>query len=312
MNKKTLFLILLLFAAGSFALHFLYNEFKRELRMRDYLYEIKEEEDLRLKSELDSMQNVVEEINAKINETPPEMTDIFENLKHSVYKIKVYKILEDIDDEEAALMAGVHKTKDGQYYRMSAGTAFCLYDLGLFLTNYHVYDPEADMAIIEDYEGNKYKVDKVVSFNPKLDYTFFACKVENIRPVEILENNPKIGEKAYTIGNPRGFNYTPSEGHIAGFRQGGAVLQVSMPVTFGNSGGPVINSNGQVCGMIYAGMGDANLNFAININHILMDLLNQIETGIFSEEYLSYYESLPDLPAYLENLALVDLANRLK
>ena len=303
--KKSVFIIIFsLVGIAAFFFYQIYQDFQSELRQRDIHQRVLEEKDEKLKADLDSIQSLVETITGRLNEMPPGMEEIFENFKKSVYKITVFKILEGIDEEEAALIPNVYKSRDGGFIKVSSGTAFCLFDRGLFLTNYHVYDPESEYALLEDYDGNKYQVDQVISSNPKLDYTYFACQIEDLQGVELVDDSPRVGEKAYTIGNPRGFYYTPSEGHIAGYRQGNAVMQVSMPVTFGNSGGPVLNAKGQVSGMIYAGIGDANLNFAINIRNIMMDLVNQVQVGINSEEYSAYYESLPDLSAFIKNFGM--------
>jgi len=75
-----------------------------------------------------------------------------------------------------------------------------------------------------------------------------------------------IGRDVFVIGNPYGLEGTFSTGVISGLREidGVRYIQISAPVSPGNSGGPVILSDGSVIGIAAMGlkMGQ-NLNFAI-------------------------------------------------
>jgi len=90
----------------------------------------------------------------------------------------------------------------------------------------------------------------------------------------------QIGESVYVAGNPIGFlEGTFSNGIISGvreFRVGSERIQITAPISKGSSGGPVLNSKGEVIGVavsiITAGQ---NLNFAIPSNY-LSELLNKV------------------------------------
>ncbi len=75
-----------------------------------------------------------------------------------------------------------------------------------------------------------------------------------------------IGRDVFVIGNPYGLEGNFSTGVISGLREidGVRYIQISAPVSPGNSGGPVILSDGSVIGIAAMGlkMGQ-NLNFAI-------------------------------------------------
>ena len=89
----------------------------------------------------------------------------------------------------------------------------------------------------------------------------------------------QVGESVYVAGNPLGFlEGTFSNGIVSGvreFRVGSKRIQITAPVSEGSSGGPVLNSKGEVIGVavsiITAGQ---NLNFAIPSNY-LIELLNK-------------------------------------
>ncbi len=83
---------------------------------------------------------------------------------------------------------------------------------------------------------------------------------------------PEIGERIYAIGNPKGLSGTFSEGIVSGVRnlQLSQELQITAPISPGSSGGPVLNSRGQVIGVAYASYSEGqNLNFAIPIKYLL-------------------------------------------
>ncbi len=77
-----------------------------------------------------------------------------------------------------------------------------------------------------------------------------------------------MGDHVYTIGNPSGLEYTVTSGIISGYRQreGQRLIQTDAPVNPGNSGGPLINSNGKVLGINTMIMKDTQgIGFAIPI-----------------------------------------------
>jgi S1-C subfamily serine protease len=84
-----------------------------------------------------------------------------------------------------------------------------------------------------------------------------------------------VGERAISIGNPLGLEHTLTDGLISSRRlyEGRAWIQMSVPVSPGNSGGPLFNMRGEVIGVttaqIGAGFGRAqNLNLAVPVNDL--------------------------------------------
>ena len=80
-----------------------------------------------------------------------------------------------------------------------------------------------------------------------------------------------VGEKIYAVGNPLGLEGTFSEGIISGLRHVGAdiIIQITAPISPGSSGGPILNSSGDVVGVATATFkAGQNLNFAIPISYV--------------------------------------------
>ena len=84
----------------------------------------------------------------------------------------------------------------------------------------------------------------------------------------IAKDKPIIGEKVYAIGSPRGFENTISEGIISQWQENN-LMQISVPIDHGSSGGALINEYGEVVGItsgtFYEGS-QANLNYAWSID----------------------------------------------
>ncbi len=64
---------------------------------------------------------------------------------------------------------------------------------------------------------------------------------------------PEIGERVYAIGNPKGLEGTFSEGIVSGKRvfEENEIIQITAPISPGSSGGPVINTRGEVIGIAF-------------------------------------------------------------
>jgi hypothetical protein len=86
---------------------------------------------------------------------------------------------------------------------------------------------------------------------------------------------PKEGQTIYVIGHPEGLKYTLSTGIIS--RLDSSTLQISAPVSPGNSGGPVYDQQGNLLGVVSSTLDKSfqpnaeNLNFAVTAQALLKD-----------------------------------------
>jgi S1-C subfamily serine protease len=87
-------------------------------------------------------------------------------------------------------------------------------------------------------------------------------------------SNVQAGEKIYVIGHPEGLNFSISNG-IVSRTAGNDVLQISAPVSPGNSGGPVYDEFGNLLGVVTSKVARSaepeaeNLNFAVSTDALL-------------------------------------------
>ena len=94
-----------------------------------------------------------------------------------------------------------------------------------------------------------------------------------IQPVATY-SSVQMGEKIFVIGHPEGLNFSVSNG-IVSRTPGNDILQVSAPISPGNSGGPVYDEYGNLLGIVTSKVASAadpdaeNLNFAVSTDALL-------------------------------------------
>ncbi len=200
----------------------------------------------------------------------------------------------------------------------AAGTGIILTSSGLVITNRHVVPVGTTNISITLSNGHTFKNVSVVgrSNNPSLDIAFL--KINNLNGQKltpaVLGNSSamQVGDPVVAIGNALGqFQNTVTSGIISGYGRNivassssgsglnlfgnstsnsenlSDLFQTDAAINEGNSGGPLVNLNGQVIGINVAIAGNAqNIGFSIPIND-LKGIINQIlTTGKFSLPYL--------------------------
>lgn len=153
-------------------------------------------------------------------------------------------------------------------YVSSLGTGFYIDDKGTVVTNYHVIE-DCSSSNVTTSDGGTYNVTSVLGYNKDLDIAILATSKENSTPVE-TSNSVTTGEKVYVLGSSLGLTGTFSEGLISTAERNignNTYIQISAPISHGNSGGPVANALGEVIGIACAGLDDGqNLNMALPIS----------------------------------------------
>jgi S1-C subfamily serine protease len=158
------------------------------------------------------------------------------------------------------------------------GSGFILSREGLILTNNHVID-NAQRVEVTLYDKHKYKA-TVMGVDHQHDLALLKIDAPNLVPATLSDSNGlMVGQRVYAIGNPFGLSGTMTRGIISAIRsigvQSGApiedAIQTDAAVNPGNSGGPLLNSRGEVIGIttLIASNGSdqsAGIGFAIPIN----------------------------------------------
>lgn len=160
-------------------------------------------------------------------------------------------------------------------YVSSLGTGFYIDDSGTLVTNYHVIQ-DCSSAYVTTSDGNTYEVTRVAGYSKELDIAILSTSKTNSTPVEVC-SSVSTGETIYVLGSSLGLTGTFSEGLVSAAGRdvdGVSYIQISAPISHGNSGGPVVNAIGQVVGIASAGFEEGqNLNLALPIS-----VIDQIST----------------------------------
>lgn len=211
--------------------------------------------------------------------------------------------------------------------QQSAGTGIIISEDGYIVTNRHVVDANASKVSVTLSDGTRLDDVEVIgrtSSADTLDIAFLKikdAKGEKLTPAKLGDSsNVQVGDKVVAIGNALGqFQNTVTSGIISGFGrnlEAGSgdgeeseslqnLFQTDTAINEGNSGGPLVNINGEVVGIntAVAAGGAENIGFAIPINDVQGLIKSVLKTGKLERSYLGVrYVTLTDEYAYEYNL----------
>lgn len=152
------------------------------------------------------------------------------------------------------------------------GSGFFIDNEGLAVSNYHIFKGTGiGYELIKLVGSNDaYKVTEILKKSDEEDFIIFRVNCENTNYIPIASEKPKIGEKVYAIGSPRGLENTFSSGEVSQWRADN-LMQISALIDHGSSGGALINEYGEAVGITsgtFADGSQANLNYAWSIDAV--------------------------------------------
>ena len=177
--------------------------------------------------------------------------------------------------------------------RQGAGSGFIIDSDGYILTNHHVIDA-ADRISVTLADGRAFRAE-VVGADPAIDVALLRIKGGSNLPEAPMGNSDdlRVGEWVCAIGNPLGYVHSVTVGVVSfiGRKLFDASLddyiQTDAAINFGNSGGPLINSRGEVIGINSAISSRAsNIGFAVPINQAVAILPQLKAAGRVSRGYM--------------------------
>lgn len=140
------------------------------------------------------------------------------------------------------------------------------------LTNYHVVAEALASGIetVDVIQADRTLSGTVVHADVTDDLAVVHVQ-ERLAPLHPAAKRPRVGSTVMVVGSPLGLGGTVSIGLVSGFRsiQGSDYVQFSAPISPGNSGGPVVDSQGHVIGVArgkFVGDGVEALGFAIPVS----------------------------------------------
>jgi serine protease Do len=190
----------------------------------------------------------------------------------------------------------------GHKVKVGGGSGFVVDPSGLIITNKHVvFDADAEYTVVANDE--KQYPATVLSRDPINDVAIIKINAQKLPIVTIGDSDAiQLGQTVIAIGNALGlFSNTVSKGIISGLGrkisaalgQAGQienlrhVIQTDVAINQGNSGGPLVNLNGEVIGINTAIIyGAQNIGFALPINWAKTDLEDLQKYGRIIRPYI--------------------------
>lgn len=234
----------------------------------------------------------------------------------------LYETIEKV----SGVVVGVSKLNsvDSSFFSLEAveiynlGTGTIISKEGYVLTNYHVAGNKYTKCYVTLEDGKEYTA-RVVWNDENLDLSIL--KINTMREMEYAQlgnsDNIKIGQEVYAIGNPLGaeFQKTVTSGIISakdrtikiedeekGISYMEELIQTDASINAGNSGGPLINKNGEIIGITSIKITNAEgIGFAVPINIIKPVIERLIENEEYEEASLGVYVYDREATKYLDS-----------
>jgi serine protease Do len=177
--------------------------------------------------------------------------------------------------------------------RQGAGSGFVIDRAGFILTNHHVIDA-AERISVTLADGRSFRAE-VVGSDPAIDVALLKIDGSPDLPEAPLGNSDelRVGEWVCAIGNPLGYVHSVTVGVVSFIGRKlfdpslYDYIQTDAAINFGNSGGPLINSRGEVIGINSAISSRAsNIGFAVPINQAVGILAQLKASGRVSRGYM--------------------------
>jgi len=188
-------------------------------------------------------------------------------------------------------------TGSGVIYKRDGNTYYVI-------TNHHVVEDSTSMQVIYEKYGVLFYVSddyvEILGSDPTTDLAVFTFQsVEDFSVIPLADSyDLKLGEFVFAIGNPLGFEYygTVTMGVISGLTRyvedgdfNATLLQHDAAISPGNSGGALLNINGELVGINNMKIIEdyvSNIGFAIPSNTVKRIMMDLEDDGVVTRPYL--------------------------
>ena len=209
--------------------------------------------------------------------TEPELTedDIRQIIAEELVKIQEAKedFLSPQEIAEIALRSTVLLQVKTEKDSVTA-TGFFVSDSWI-VTCYHIIKGMKTGSVTLILDDEEYPIKAVMAVDEPHDLAIVEATGITAPPLSLGDSDAvQIGDTVFVVSNPKKIKGTFSVGiasnrSIAHALSTDELLQITAPVSSGSSGGPVLNNDGEVIGVVAGGRDDGQLlNFAIPVNHL--------------------------------------------
>lgn len=212
-------------------------------------------------------QNKLNELTGSLMETRDSFISLDESLNLKLKELKTSASSDFSEIIENSIKSVVTVRTD-----VGQGTGFLITDDGYIVTNAQVLQGGREVYVL-DYEQNKHET-KFVGYNINLDIALLKIGGDYTKLELGDSDDVQVGEKVIAIGNPLGLQFSVSEGIVSAVNREGtngikAYIQTDAALNPGNSGGPLIDKQGEVIGINnFKVSSSESLGFALESNYI--------------------------------------------
>jgi len=219
-----------------------------------------------------SLETTSEELQNQITELTNSLMETQINLTSEISKIKA-----TTSSDFSGIIETAVKSIVSIRTNVAQGTGFLITSNGYIVTNAHVLEG-AKFATAITSEQKTISMN-LIGYNSNLDIALLKIKGSYNFLKFGNSDNVKVGEKVIAIGNPLGLSFSATEGIISAVDRTGdnklpIYLQTDTALNPGNSGGPLINTEGKVIGINNFKIAGENLGFALESNSIVEEVNN--------------------------------------
>jgi S1-C subfamily serine protease len=186
--------------------------------------------------------------------------------------------------------------------QQALGSGFVLDKAGHIVTNFHVVQGADDINV--GFSNRDTVKAKVVGTDESTDLAVLRVQVSAsaLTPLPLGDSDGlEVGDQVVAIGNPFGLVRTATAGIISALQRNiaspnnftiGHVIQTDAPINHGNSGGPLLNTSGQVIGVNSkietgdTGNGNVGIGFAVASNTVKNVVAQLLRTGKVDHAYI--------------------------
>ncbi len=203
----------------------------------------------------------------------------------SVVSINAYRLVKEEPKLLPENQNSSRSTKPTFKIRPNKGSGVIINSAGYIVTNNHVVSGAQRIEVML-HDGRRFDA-KVIGLDPPTDLAVISIPLQQLPAIKIADSNKtKVGDIVLAIGNPFGIGQTVTQGIISatgrdrvGLNTYENFIQTDAAINRGNSGGALINTQGEILAInsaIYSQTGNyLGISFAIPIN-LVSDVIKQI------------------------------------
>jgi len=202
---------------------------------------------------------------------------VMDGISDAVYEVVAPKPTNDSLQYEKPLPMDLlpYSVRTDKYY--SVGTAFAI-SPSEFVSAAHVMNlgsgSQFKEVFLRDKKGKIYSIGKVLKYSKDRDFIVFSLQDAKAKGFLPTNKSPRVNQKVYAVGNALGEGIVIRDGLYTSDtpeEEAGEWkwIRFSAAASPGNSGGPLLDQNGKVIGIVLRKSPNENLNYAVPILEIL-------------------------------------------